>query len=661
MSMTQQQIIDIIQANNKSLATELLGGTAPGRPGLGSGGGGGTGILNSMNNALQNTTDSLIKLTVGTYGLNDALDDSTAVLGFFGDAGKAIEGLTKKIGAGAIDLNNSLKDVSKSGFNFEQDLGLFASSVASARMSIPQFQAIIAESGKQIAGLAGTAEKGGLQFLALNKELKETDLARQLQATGIGFEELDKMLVISASNRRGLDMTQASVQKSVIDSALGMTVEMDNVARLTGISRQEQQKALEAQLRKNEVEIAVMAMSEEERKNYEKNSLMLARYGKEVQDVYTALSTGGIRTAQDSLKAAAIGPEFARLASELADANKDTSTAGEQRRKLIKEQMDIELVRIMQDKDELRIRAINASAGGEFGKVQADATVGMKAYGTAMLNAQRDADNAKITLAQQLEKIEAEFGKARTTALDGAGIPGAQTAQLINRTEALIKDVSAGVAKGFDGLNIETGLLIKNIENLNNYLKPYTTEDVTATAREVARTVSGGRIDGEVPPEVAAVQAGRRPPTEPKALGGPVNFGKLYTVGEEGMEFFSPKQDGEIISNNTIKSMMNGLGDLQIDMKSALSNIRSSMPTTGQFQEMFSSIAMPSMPAVQQASSQSTSSIFAGEQTTRSDANTELIRGIEGLNMRVERLIAAVEDGSEKSVRAVKSTGNLIA
>jgi hypothetical protein len=127
------------------------------------------------------------------------------------------------------------------------------------------------------------------------------------------------------------------------------------------------------------------------------------------------------------------------------------------------------------------------------------------------------------------------------------------------------------------------------------------------------------------------------------------------------MEFFSPKQDGEIISNNTIKSMMNGLGDLQVDMRSALSNIRSSMPTTGQFQEMFSSITLPSMPAVQQASNQSTSSIFAGDQTTRSDANTELIRGIEGLNMRVERLISAVEDGAEKNVRAVKSTGNLIA
>lgn len=631
--------------------------------GGGGGGGGGvgasTGMLSAMNSALQNSTDSLIKLTAGTYGLPEALADSEKIFAAFGPLGGAVGDLTSKIGKGAIDLNNSLKDVAKSGFTFEQDLGLFASSVASARMSVPQFQAIIAESGKQIAGLAGTAEKSGLQFLALNKELKETDLARQLQATGIGFEELDKMLVISASNRRGLDMTQASVQKGVIDSALGMTVEMDNVARLTGISRQEQQKALEGQLRKNEVEIAIMAMSEEEKKVYEKNMAMLKVYGDAVVNDYTAVSTGLRRTSQDTLNAAALGPELARLISELADANKDASAAGEERRKLIQEQMDIEVVRMRQDKEELQSKAVLATAGGEFGKLQAQAIVGMRAYSDALLTAQRDADAAGITLAEQMTKIREEIGQARVDSDKGTGIPGAQTAQLINRTEALIKDVSAGVGKGFDGLNIKTGQTIQGFEKLNNFLKMYTTEDVTAIAREFASKVSGGRVaDADVPPEVAAVQAGR---TEPRALGGPVNFGNLYTVGEEGMEFFSPKQDGEIISNNTINSMMTGLVDMQVDMRSALSNIRSSMPTTGQFQEMFGNISMPSISTASSTGEQPASSIFAGETSSRSDANTELIIGIEGLNMRVERLITAVEDGTNKNIRAVKSAGNLLA
>jgi hypothetical protein len=35
--------------------------------------------------------------------------------------------------------------------------------------------------------------------------------------------------------------------------------------------------------------------------------------------------------------------------------------------------------------------------------------------------------------------------------------------------------------------------------------------------------------------------------------------------------------------------------------------------------------------------------------------------GIDQLNMRIERLITAVEDGSSKSVRALKSQGNMIA
>ena len=65
------------------------------------------------------------------------------------------------------------------------------------------------------------------------------------------------------------------------------------------------------------------------------------------------------------------------------------------------------------------------------------------------------------------------------------------------------------------------------------------------------------------------------------------------------------------------------------------------------------------MPKIQESvtgSGPSQSSVVPAEEVM----NT-MSKGIEELNKRIERLINAVEEGSDKSVRAFKTQGNLIA
>lgn len=45
-----------------------------------------------------------------------------------------------------------------------------------------------------------------------------------------------------------------------------------------------------------------------------------------------------------------------------------------------------------------------------------------------------------------------------------------------------------------------------------------------------------------------------------RALGGPVNAGQIYEVGERGRELFVPEQDGRIIPNNELRDMQRGGG-----------------------------------------------------------------------------------------------------
>jgi hypothetical protein len=81
------------------------------------------------------------------------------------------------------------------------------------------------------------------------------------------------------------------------------------------------------------------------------------------------------------------------------------------------------------------------------------------------------------------------------------------------------------------------------------------------------------------------------------------------------------------------------------------------MPTAQTFEKMFnnSKPQTESKPEPVQDPNQ-----IAGESQS-DDSMNDMIKGITELNKRVERLIYAVEDGNNKSVKAIKNTGNLVA
>jgi len=106
------------------------------------------------------------------------------------------------------------------------------------------------------------------------------------------------------------------------------------------------------------------------------------------------------------------------------------------------------------------------------------------------------------------------------------------------------------------------------------------------------------------------------------------------------------------------KQMSNLFGDATNGLKGELSKVKDMMPTTAAFEKMFSQIKMPdfgeitrNMPQTSAASSQS---------FRESDAMTTMASGIASLNTRMERLITAVTDSSDKSVRALKTRGNAL-
>lgn len=603
--------------------------------------------------------DSTAKLMTGTYSVTAGISDVTKLLGAAG--GPLVGGISNilgKVGNEFIGMNKVLNDVGGSGVNFNNNLGQFTESVVSARMSLPEFSRIIAENGSKIAGLSGNAQKSSEVFLAIGKEFAESPAVRQLNATGVGMEELNKVLTISAINRRNLDMTNVGTQQRVNEAAQAMAVEMDNVARLTGVSRQQQEKQIQEQMKKAEVEIMLAAMSEEERSSYEKNTTALGKYGKEFQDVLTIYSTGGVRNAEDNAKVAAMGPKFAGLLEEMSKIKGNSVEDNEKRRRL-QAQIDEEALRISKNPEELKSRASLATSAGEYGKAQADVTRAVIRYGALLQNAERDleAENAKrvankqerITLEQMIDlQVKAEAAK-RKEALESTQ-PGA----IINRTEMLIKDVSAGAAKGFNELNGKVKESFDGFEGLNKTLKPFTKEEVVKNFNEFVSKLNPNPVD---PTKLKGRAADDAKKVDGKAEAGGV-FGQMpYLVGEQGPEIGSFNNDSRMISNKNLRSLFgeadtdlkNATSSLQSEMRSKLADLKSTSLTPDYLEQALNRVtaSIPKMPApVAQDNS----------------VNNELIKHVQQLNTNVRELITAVVDGSNSQVKAVRTqSGNMVA
>jgi hypothetical protein len=127
--------------------------------------------------------------------------------------------------------------------------------------------------------------------------------------------------------------------------------------------------------------------------------------------------------------------------------------------------------------------------------------------------------------------------------------------------------------------------------------------------------------------------------------------------GERGIEVDKSDIGGKTLSNDTLRSLFgskdtdirNTLSSLNTSISTQLAESKASIPTLAQFEQLIERVSVSKAPTVMPMPADS--------------SNTMLVDGIKELNTLVKQLIAATVDGTDRSVRAVKtsSSGNMLA
>lgn len=662
---------ELLQENNdllRGVLSKSSGGSTP----VSSSGGGGAGVPGWVNTVAAGTSNALgatSKFASGLYGVSDALGNMKQLGGVLGPVGTLATSMGAQVAEAGLTVNRSLNTVAASGIHLGQNLGLYEQAVLQARMSLPEFENLIKQNSKSLAGLGANMDKSALVFLSTAKKMQEDDFAYALKGTGTQTEEFGQILTLVAHNSRQDNLMAASSQKNLINTSLALAAEMDNTARIAGISRQEQQQALERQLKSKDMELAMAAMDEQERASVTESIAVTKKYGDAVQNAIRIYATGGVTNADEQKQVLAAGP-LREYAEQLVSI-KGTTKEDEEKRKQIIKQMDETALSMANNRSGIQEMTIQMKAGSDTTKAMAGGYLETMRYGQTLAKQKAEADAKGISLetyqAQEKAKVEAE---RLATLKKGEGAPEGREAQLgltLNKMDTLFKDVTAGAGTYFKNLNAKVGDTIGGMGDLNNVLKKFTAEQMSGIPDKFIKAAN----------DKLGVKPAAVPEPVKKETGSLGTVGKLIEDFGAGTSAILHGKEG-VITEDQLKGIVSTaqnlgakspdigviskqmgpmLSSIQGSLRSDLEKAKGQMPTASTFEKMFSQVQTASQPQRSQQDEVPVPRPVTGE----SDIMTDMVRGINGLNKQMERLIAAVEDGHNKSVKAIKNTGNLIA
>jgi hypothetical protein len=330
-----------------------------------------------------------------------------------------------------------------------------------------------------------------------------------------------------------------------------------------------------------------------------------------------------------------------------------------------------------------------ATVSGRIGESFGQLYLGSRAYGDALAKIEKETgktgDAAKRELDQRI-KFEQEGRDAQ-----GKFIAGANNTAAVIQAQNRLKDSTVTLYQTLDAINQRFGKSTPVQEVLqsaaNRKIDP-------ATGKNEASSERGGVLPRAITELPKAIEEGTVLKQLPAIIGSSIKetfsqgLSALKIIGAETLNIGSVKEGvpkmagfskgtmGElgtlfgnfgsgtpamlhgkeaVITESQMSSMFSGVRG---QLNGELASVKSSMPDAGMFEKMFSQMKMPDIGEISNAV---TSRMPQPSSVGSSDTMSAMASGIDQLNMRIERLITAVEDGSSKSVRALKSQGNMIA
>ena len=535
------------------------------------GGGGGDGTIAKQGllaSATDKATAGAAKLAAGTATTSDVLGAATGVIGKFGIVGEKSAAVLQNLGEGAINVNKTLNDTGKFGVTFGQNLGEANLAIKGAQLTLPEFQSLIQQNGKSLAGLTGGQNDSAKTFLKLSTEMQGTGLAQELKAAGMSSLELNEALLTVSKSSGPINMQDVNSRKQLIASALQLSDEMNKTAELSGKSRKQQEAEIDAINNRADVEaatLAAMKVDPEFGNRMTSATESMSKFGPKFQELLAEEATGGARS-EDALNTkAAMGEAGEAIAAY----GKAVKSGIPEEIAAAKERAERAIAAKLADENFNKTIAITQGNVLNGAAIVKDSVTFTKNIMAEQAKYARENSGKQIDEYTAMKRLE-ERGELRTTGKtpEGKTDEGALVGRTINQIDNLGKVVGGTMATGFNKLNTELGHTIATqLPGFNAKLKAMGTPDALnkAAGDEIDKITNGAA-------KLAGVrQIAKDANTKDMLSKGPLSLRKETQPGESGTQTSAPTSAPASDANNG--GILNEFKELFTQLNTKMGNI----------------------------------------------------------------------------------------
>jgi hypothetical protein len=375
----------------------------------------GTGIVTGSFLGLAGSATALINQFAN---MGNSLTSAAQTFNSIPIVGGLLAGVFGAVAAAAEKQLGSYQALANSGATFGGSMNAMTNAASGAGLTVEQFSKIVAANGQAMVALGGTTEQGAKRFADLGKKMKTSGLGDELLRMGYSTEGVNQGMAsyiqVMGSNGR---LQNASTAQLAQGSATYMK-ELDGLAKITGSTREEKQKEMEALAKDAQVEAAMQHLDDKQRQQM---LSYITSFPKAQQGAIKDMLATGTITTEEGVKMAAMYPELARQSQAFGR----TLAAGGT---ISKEAMNTAKNSAIA---EARERNKNLSSVGKFNKEMGDTYAGgaqlarQSIDGLSKASAEQATTIKNADQAAALEKSKqrlAEFSNAFTNFLAGSGL-----------------------------------------------------------------------------------------------------------------------------------------------------------------------------------------------------------------------------------------------
>ena len=345
------------------------------------------------------------------------------------------------------------------GISFNNDAIGLQTGVAQTRLNMEQWGGVMKTANLGMTAFGGTMSDGARMVSSFAAEFANTDATDKLQAMGYTAEETAQVLALSLVGKKRFDVEDRDAKVAAMKAAEDLATEMDAVAKLTGVSRKEQQTALDASMHNARtriaVEQAVAAGGEGARDAYKNMNAEMTGIG--LKDFADNIYAGNAKTKETIDIQNALGPAGTQLESAI-NATKNAQTEGERSAaKLAVQQAQAAVsARMAESSFQSLVKTGLGPVSDAAGKLYLS-TMNQTDAIEAVKKAEFDKTGKVLTNEEALAAAKLKIANEQNGIGVNGKVDGAETTKVLTQGMRLVGDQQAALAKQLGILNTNLG------------------------------------------------------------------------------------------------------------------------------------------------------------------------------------------------------------